>query len=151
MAGMSQFLEDATLDWIGGTPFPSPPGALYLACYTVNVDDTGAGGTEQTTSGFSRQLFTLGAKYTGTDLKRARDVSATVTLGPNSGGSNVGPLVGWAIWTVPTGGTSSQILLSDVFRDDAGSPITKTIAPGDKLELTGGGAVGTAKLIIKFS
>lgn len=138
MSGFSQFVEDANLDWLGGTTFPAVPAGLFLAVYTVMPDDTGAGGTEQTTSGFSRQLFTLGAKFTDTDLKRTRQASATVTFGPNSGVSAVGPLLGWAIWSVSSGGTSAQIIMSDLFRDDAGNPVTKTIQVGDRLDIPAG-------------
>jgi hypothetical protein len=143
MAGMSRFYEAANQAWVKGTPFPSPPAALYLTTYTVMLDDLGAGGTEQTTSGFSRQLFTLGADFVDTDGKLTSQASADVSFGPNSSPTvPVGPLVGWAIWSAPTGGT---LLFSDLFRDDAGTPITKTIAPGDKLN------VSAAALKVKFT
>ncbi len=146
MAGMSRFFESSNLAWVKGTPMPSPPPALFLAVYTVLPDDLGAGGTEQTTLGFSRQTFTLGAEFVDGDGKLTAQASATVTLGPNTSPSvSVGPLVGWAIWSVASGGTSSQLLFLDLFRDDAGAPITKTIAPGDRLD------VPAAQLKVKFT
>lgn len=151
MAGMSQFVEDSLLDWVGGTPMPAPPAQLWFAVYTVATNDVGAGGTEQTTNGFSRQQLTLTAKFTDDDGTRNRAISATVTLGPNSGGSPVGPLVGWAIWSVSSGGTASQLVLSDLFRDAGGTPITKTIAPGDRLELAANADPKLAQLKIRFT
>ncbi|HEU4411179.1 MAG TPA: hypothetical protein VFS43_38355 [Polyangiaceae bacterium] len=152
MSGLSRFVEDALLDWYGGTPMPDPPAALYVTTYLVMPADDGTGGTEQTAAGFSRQPFTLGPKFTDADGARTRAASATATLGPNASGAPVGPLVGFGVWSVPSGGTSAQFLGSDLFRDGSGNPVTKTVQPGDRLDIPADAIDQTlSKLKIKIS
>lgn len=58
----SDFLEEALLDWLGGTPFPTPPTALYLALSLTDPLDDGSGINEPlVASGYARQLITLSA------------------------------------------------------------------------------------------
>lgn len=48
MAALSNTYEDALLNWIRGTAFPSAPATVYVALFDGSPTDSGSGGTEIT-------------------------------------------------------------------------------------------------------
>jgi len=46
----SDYLETALCNWIKGTNMPTAPAAVYVALFNGDPTDTGAGGTEVTTT-----------------------------------------------------------------------------------------------------
>lgn len=50
MSGKSNYLEDKILNWVKGSAFPSAPASVYVGLFNGDPLDTGAGGTEVTTS-----------------------------------------------------------------------------------------------------
>jgi hypothetical protein len=110
--GLSQNVEDAVLAWIAGTTFPTAPTTLFMALYTSAPDDNGSG-TEVAASGYTRQSITLGATSTDSG-KRTKANTNTITFGPAL--ADFGTIVAFGIWTVVSGGTSSNYI--------GGNPIT---------------------------
>lgn len=51
--GVSQYLENARLNWLKGTAFPAAPATMYIALYTVAPSDSG-GGTEVSGGAYAR-------------------------------------------------------------------------------------------------
>ncbi|AMB48246.1 hypothetical protein [Methylobacterium sp. AMS5] len=50
MPGKSTFLENAILNYIKGTAFPAAPAKVYVGLFNGDPTDSGAGGTEVTTT-----------------------------------------------------------------------------------------------------
>jgi hypothetical protein len=50
MTAMSDYVENALVNWLRGTTFPVVPANVYVALYTTATDDAG-GGTEVSTGG----------------------------------------------------------------------------------------------------
>jgi hypothetical protein len=65
MANLSDWAENAALDWLMGGATPSRPSARYLALFTAAPSDAG-GGTEMSGGGYARQAVTCGAASGGT-------------------------------------------------------------------------------------
>jgi hypothetical protein len=64
MANLSDWAENAALDWLMGGATPSRPSARYLALFTAAPSDAG-GGTEMSGGGYARQAVTCGAASGG--------------------------------------------------------------------------------------
>jgi hypothetical protein len=128
MAGnLSDWSENALLDWVMGGSAPTRPTARYLALFTAAPNDAG-GGTEVTGSGYARQAITCGAAAAG---KAVNDALITFTA---SGGS-WGTVTHMGIFSASSGGN----LLWH-------GPLTasKTVGDGDSLEF----AVGKVELTL---
>jgi hypothetical protein len=65
MAQLSDYAENALLDWLMGGATPSRPSTRYLALFTSATDDA-SGGTEMSGGGYARQTITCGAASGGT-------------------------------------------------------------------------------------
>jgi hypothetical protein len=65
MSQLSDWAENATLDWLMGGATPTRPTARYLALFTAAPSDSG-GGTEMSGGGYARQAVTCGAASGGT-------------------------------------------------------------------------------------
>lgn len=57
---LTDYLENALVNWLRGTTFPAAPGTLYVALFTANTTEAG-GGTEVTGGSYARQPVTLSA------------------------------------------------------------------------------------------
>lgn len=55
MAAFSNYIEDALINWMRGTAFPSPPANWYVALYTSATDDA-SGGTEVSGGSYVRSV-----------------------------------------------------------------------------------------------
>lgn len=59
MAGKSQYLENAILNWMKGTAFPAAPATVYVALFTTAPsDDAGTGAVEVTGGSYARASIT---------------------------------------------------------------------------------------------
>ena len=54
MSQLSDYAENAALDWLMGGATPTRPSARYLALFTAAPSDSG-GGTEMSGGGYARQ------------------------------------------------------------------------------------------------
>lgn len=64
MANLSDWSENALLDWLMGGSAPTRPTARYVALFTAAPTDAG-GGTEVSGGGYARQAITCGAAASG--------------------------------------------------------------------------------------
>lgn len=93
MASISDWSEDAMLDWLLGGSAPTRPTSRNLALFTVAPNsETGVGGTEATGGGYARIALTFGASSGGV---------AANTSGPHTFvvGTNLaaGTYVSWGV------------------------------------------------------
>ena len=59
MAGKSQYLENALLNWMKGSAFPSAPAIVYVALFTTApTNDAGASAVEVTGGSYARAAIT---------------------------------------------------------------------------------------------
>ena len=65
MSQLSDWSENALLDWLMGGATPTRPTTRYLALFTAAPNDAG-GGTEMSGGGYARQAVTCGAASAGT-------------------------------------------------------------------------------------
>ena len=65
MSQLSDWAENAALDWFMGGASPTRPTTRYLALFTAAPNDAG-GGTEMSGGGYARQAVTCGAASGGT-------------------------------------------------------------------------------------
>ena len=98
MAGFSDYVENAVLNWIRGTAMPTAPSAVYIGLFSSDPTDAATGGTEVTTTvrAAGRVAATFGASTTGTMSN-----SATIDFGSAAGGTTVSH---FAAFDAPTGG-----------------------------------------------
>lgn len=64
MANLSDYAENALLDWINNVGTPTRPSTVYLALFTAAPNDAG-GGTEVSGNGYARQAVAFGAASGG--------------------------------------------------------------------------------------
>lgn len=74
MANLSDWAENALLDWLLGGATPTAPAGRFLALYTAAPSDSG-GGTEVTGGSYARQALASSAAASG-----ATSNSGTVTF-----------------------------------------------------------------------
>jgi hypothetical protein len=96
MANLSDWSENALLDWLMGGASPTRPTTRYLALFTAAPNDAG-GGTEVSGNGYARQAFTSGAASGGTCSNDAA-VAFTASGGNFSTVSHIG------VFSASTGG-----------------------------------------------
>jgi hypothetical protein len=59
MAGKSQYLENALLNWMKGSTFPAAPATVYVALFTTApANDAGASAVEVTGGSYARAAIT---------------------------------------------------------------------------------------------
>lgn len=81
MAALSTLHEDAFLNWIRGTTFTAAPASVYIALFDGSPTDSGAGGTEITTTikGIAtRDAITFNAP-SGGQIEQTADVVITAS------------------------------------------------------------------------
>lgn len=106
MAGFSDYLEDAILNWLRGSAMPSAPAAVYVGLYSAAPTDAG-GGTEVTTTirAAGRVAATFGAPSGGVIANTGivdfgdADGGATVTHFGIFDAASAGNLLAWAALT----------------------------------------------------
>lgn len=96
MANLSDWSENALLDWLMGGSSPSRPTTRYLALFTAAPNDAG-GGTEVSGSGYARQAFTCGAAASGAT---SNDVAVAFT----ASGGNFGTVTHLGVFSASTAG-----------------------------------------------
>ncbi len=133
-SGMSQYLENAVLNWFRGTTFPAVPAHTFLALFTVApINGVDSGATEVTigANGYVRLSVTPG---TTTLVAPSGAAPATAATGANQvfaspSGAGWGTIAGWALYDAATAG---NMLVYGAF-----TPVP--VASGDTVEfLTGG-------------
>jgi hypothetical protein len=60
MAGLSDYLENAVINWLRGTAMPAAPGTLYVSLHTADPGETGAS-EHGATAAYARTAATLSA------------------------------------------------------------------------------------------
>lgn len=90
MAGNSTYLQDAILNWIKGTTFPAAPASVFVALFNGDPTDTGAGGTDVTTTlrAAGRVAATFGTISTAAGASSMAN-SALVDFGNADAGATV--------------------------------------------------------------
>lgn len=98
MAGFSDYVENAVLNWMRGSAMPSAPSAVYIALFSSDPTDAATGGTEVTTTvrTAGRVAATFGASTAG-----AMSNSAIVDFGAAAGAATVSH---FAAFDAATGG-----------------------------------------------
>lgn len=81
MAGnLTDYLEQAYINWLRGSQMPTPPGTLYIALFTTATDDTGAG-TEVSGGGYARAAIALSAPGAAGAVSNAAQVPFPIATG----------------------------------------------------------------------
>lgn len=121
MANLSDWSENALMDWLMGGATPTRPSARYVALFTAAPNDAG-GGTEVTGGSYARTAVTFAAASGG-----ATSNSGTVTFPTAT--ANWGTVTHIGIFDASTGGNllwhgaltaSKAIDTSDTFSIPAG-------------------------------
>lgn len=96
MGNLSDWSENALLDWLMGGSSPTRPTARHLALFTAAPNDAG-GGTEVPGSGYARQAVTFDAAAAG-----ATSNSGAVSF--TASGGSFGTVTHIGIFSAATGG-----------------------------------------------
>lgn len=78
MSALSDYAENALLDWINNVGTPARPAALYIALYTAAPSDAG-GGTEVSGGSYARTAVTFAAASGGATSNTGAVVFPTAT------------------------------------------------------------------------
>lgn len=80
MAGKSQYLENALLNWMKGTTFPAAPATVYVALFTTApTDDSGAGAVEVSGGSYARAGITTSTGWSS--ISGAPSAAAQISNG----------------------------------------------------------------------
>jgi hypothetical protein len=90
MAGKSQYLENALLNWVKGTTFPAAPATVYVALFTTApTNDAGASAVEVSGNAYARAAITTTTQWSAISGAPAAagqiSNSATVTFATPTG------------------------------------------------------------------
>lgn len=96
MANLSDWSENALLDWLMGGASPTRPTTRYLALFTAAPSDSG-GGTEVSGNGYARQAFTCAAAASGAT---SNDSAASFT----ASGGNFGAVTHIGVFSASSAG-----------------------------------------------
>lgn len=100
----SDYMENATLAWLGGTAMPTAPATLYVGLLTALPGDAGSGaGTEATGTSYARQTVTLGA-ITDSGTTKQRVSSSGQTYPKTGAAESWGTAVGYQVYDALTAG-----------------------------------------------
>lgn len=106
MAGASQYLENALLNWLKGTTFPATLANTYVALYTTNPsDDAGTGAVEVSGNSYARVAIASSGWAALSGAPSAPDQtsnSGTVTFATPTG--NWGTITGVGIYDASSAG-----------------------------------------------
>lgn len=96
MAGLSDYLENAVLNWLRGTAMPTAPATIYVSLHTADPGDTGAS-EHGATAAYARKAITLSAPPS--------PVSNTVAVDFNEATANYSAAITYAgLWDALTTG-----------------------------------------------
>lgn len=100
---MSNYLESALCAWIKGTAMPTAPSAVYVGLFNGDPTDTGAAGTEVTTTirAAGRPAVTFGTEANGVITN-----SAIADFGNAAGAATV---THFAIFTAASAGNALMV------------------------------------------
>lgn len=122
MAGnLSDWAENAALDWLLGGSSPTRPTTRYVALFTAAPNDAG-GGTEVSGSGYARQAIASDAAAAG-----ATQNTSTITF--TASGGSWGTVTHIGIFSASTGG---NLLWHGAMT------ASKTVGDGDSLAFAAG-------------
>lgn len=96
MSSFSDYLEDATLNYVFRNVGAPTSANVYLALYTVAPTDAG-GGTEVSGAGYARQAVTFGASSGGV-------IANTAPVSITASGGNFGDVVAIGVFDAASGG-----------------------------------------------
>jgi hypothetical protein len=107
MSGKSAYLENAELNWLKGTAFPTAPTTVYVALFTTNpTADDGTGAVEVSGGSYARAAITTSSGWSaisgsGTSPHQISN-SGVVTFATPS--ANWGSVIGIAVYDASTAG-----------------------------------------------
>jgi hypothetical protein len=124
MAGKSQYLEDALLNWMKGTTFPSALSTVYVALFTTApTDDAGTSAVEVSGGSYARASITTSTGWTSISgaPSAAAQISNSGTVTFATPTANWGAVVAIGVYDASTSGNllywntiSSQTINSGV-------------------------------------
>lgn len=87
MAGFTDYVENAVLNWLRGTAMPTAPSGLFVGLFSSDPTDASTGGTEVTTTirTAGRPAATFGAPNSGGTIAN----SALIDFGNAAGAATV--------------------------------------------------------------
>jgi hypothetical protein len=99
MAGFSDYVENAVLNWLRGTAMPTPPAGQYVGLFSADPTDAAGGGTEVTTA--VRTAGRVAATFSAPDANGKIANSALIDFGNAAGPATVSH---FAVFDAATGG-----------------------------------------------
>jgi hypothetical protein len=108
MAGKSQYLEDALLNWMKGTTFPAAPSTVYVALFTTAPsDDAGTSAVEVSGGSYARASITTSSGWSS--ISGAPSAAAQISNG------------GTITFATPTGNWGSVVAIGIYDASSAGN------------------------------
>lgn len=104
VAGVSQYLANAALNWYKGTAYPAAPTNVYVALYTTMPTAADTGGTEVSGTGYARQPIAASTGWSALTGTNPTNISNAALITYGAAGSAWGTCVGWAIRDALTAG-----------------------------------------------
>lgn len=105
MAGKSQYLENALLNWMKGTTFPASPATVYIALFTTApTDDAGTSAVEVTGGSYARAAITTSTGWSAISGApgAAGQISNAATVTFATPTANWGTVVAFGIYDAAT-------------------------------------------------
>ena len=124
MAGPSNFVREAVLNWIRGTAMPAAPTTVYVSLHTA---DPGLNGTGETSgTGYARIAVTYSAPADdGSDEMISNN--AVLTFGPAGSGGWTGPITHFGLWQHLTSTAAANYIWG-------GTSTNRTVNEGDSYQ-----------------
>ena len=107
MAGASQYLENARLNWLKGTTFPAAPATVYVALFTTApTDDSGAGAVEVSGGAYARASITTSSGWSSISGAPAApaQISNSGAVSFPAATANWGTVLAFGIYDASSGG-----------------------------------------------
>jgi hypothetical protein len=95
---LSDWAENALMDWLMGGASPTRPTTRYVAMHTGDPSETGGSNEVGAGVGYARQAMTFAASSSG-----ASSNASNITFGPASG-AGFGTVTHISIWDASSGG-----------------------------------------------
>lgn len=136
MAGKSQYLENADLNWLKGTTFLTAPTTVYVALFTTNpTDDAGTSAVEVSGGSYARASITTSTGWSSISGAPSAPAqisnSGTITFATPTG--SWGTVIGFGIYDALTTGNllywgtlTSQVISTGVVTTFAASALIIT-------------------------
>lgn len=106
MTALTKYTEDLIARHLAGSTTWTKPGGIFLAGFEVMPDDTGAGGTEATYSGYARNsIAQLDANWTPSSIANGYQVANAIVVDlPTPTATDGNDIVGIGFYNALTGG-----------------------------------------------